>query len=145
MCPIKNAMFGVENTLDVGTQSIDLKKVKVLVVQTCPTLWDPMDCSPPSSSVHGILQIRILEWVAIPFSRESSWSRNQTQVSCIAGRSFIVWASREAPSIDLRSAKCQCVLSRLEKSDSNLQVLSHMAITFSTRFYKPACASVSRL
>ena len=38
MCPIKNAMFGVENTLDVGTQSIDLKKVKVLVVQTCPTL-----------------------------------------------------------------------------------------------------------
>ena len=141
----KNGMFGVENTLDVGTQSIDLKKVKVLVVQICPTLCDPMEGSPPSSSVHGILQIRILEWVAIPFSRESSWSRNQTPVSCTAGRSFIVWASREDPSIDLGSAKCQCVLSKLEKHDSNLQVLSHMAITFSTRFYNPACASVSRL
>jgi len=45
---------------------------KVLDNQSCPTLWDPMDCSPPGSSVHGILQARILEWVAIPFSRGSS-------------------------------------------------------------------------
>ena len=44
-------------------------KVKVLVAQSCPTLYDPMDCSPPSSSVHGIFQARILEWVAVPFSR----------------------------------------------------------------------------
>ena len=44
----------------------------VLVAQSCPTLCDPMDCSPPGSSIHGILQTRILEWVAIPFSRESS-------------------------------------------------------------------------
>ena len=44
----------------------------VLVTQSCPTLCDPMDCSPPDSSVHGILQARILEWVAIPFSRGSS-------------------------------------------------------------------------
>ena len=44
-------------------------KVKVLVAQSCPTLWDPMDYSPPGSSVRGILQARILEWVAIPFSR----------------------------------------------------------------------------
>ena len=51
-----------------------LKKVKLLVVQSCPTLCDPMDCSLPGSSVHGILQARILEWVAIPFSRESSHS-----------------------------------------------------------------------
>ena len=50
------------------------------------TLCDPMDCSLPGSSVHGILQARILEWVAIPFSRGSSQSRDQTQVSCIAGR-----------------------------------------------------------
>ena len=42
------------------------------VAQSCPTLWDPVDCSPPGSSVHGILQARILEWVAIFFSRESS-------------------------------------------------------------------------
>ena len=47
-------------------------KVKVLVVQSCPTLCDPMDCSPPGSSVRGILQARILQWVANPFSRVSS-------------------------------------------------------------------------
>ena len=47
---------------------------------------DPMDCSLPGSSVHGILQARILEWVAISFSRGSSWPRNRTPVSCIAGR-----------------------------------------------------------
>ena len=47
-------------------------KVKVLVIQLCPTLCDPMDCSPPGSSVHGILQLKIPEWVAIPFSRGSS-------------------------------------------------------------------------
>ena len=46
--------------------------VCVLVAQSCPTLCDPMDCSPPGSSVHEILQARILEWVAIPFSRGSS-------------------------------------------------------------------------
>ena len=47
-------------------------------------------------SVHEVLQARILEWVAIPFSRESSQPRNQTQVSCIAGEFFAVWATREA-------------------------------------------------
>ena len=65
-------------------------KVKVLVAQLCPTLCDPMDCSLPGSSVHGIFQARILEWVAIPFSRRSSQPRNQTQVSCVAGRFFTV-------------------------------------------------------
>ena len=55
-----------------------------------------MDCSPPGSSVHGILQARILEWVAISFSRGSSWPRNWTQVSCIAGRFLTYWATREA-------------------------------------------------
>ena len=54
-----------------------------------------MDCRPPSSSVHGILQARILEWVAISFSRGLSRPRDQTQVSCIAGGFFTVWASRE--------------------------------------------------
>ena len=60
---------------------------------------DPMDYSLPGSSVHGILQARILEWVAISFSRGSSLPKNQTQVSCIAGRFFTDWAMREAPSI----------------------------------------------
>ena len=61
-------------------------KVKVLVTQSCLTLCDPMDCSPSGSSVHGILQAGILEGVAISFSRGSSRPRDQTQISCIAGR-----------------------------------------------------------
>ena len=48
-----------------------MKVLKVLVAQSCPTLCDPMDCDPPGSSVHGILQARILEWLAVPFSRGS--------------------------------------------------------------------------
>ena len=54
------------------------------VAQLCPTLWDPLDCSPPGSSVRGILQARILEWVAISFFRGSSWPRDQTPTSCIS-------------------------------------------------------------
>ena len=64
----------------------------------CPTLWDPMGCSPPGSSVHGNLQARILEWVAISFSRGSSQPRDGTQVSRIAGRCFTLWATRETSS-----------------------------------------------
>ena len=55
-----------------------------------------MDCSLSGSSIHGILQAQVLEWMAISFSRGSSWSRNRTRVSHIAGRRFTVWASREA-------------------------------------------------
>ena len=78
-----------------------LFKVKVKeseVAQSCPTLFDPVDCSLPGSSVHGILQARILEWVAISFSRGSSWPRDQTQISHFAGRRFNLWATREALS-----------------------------------------------
>ena len=71
-------------------------KVKVLVAQLCLTLCDPMDCSLPGSSVLGILQARILEWIAIPFSRGSSQPRGRTGVSCIAGRFFTIWATRGA-------------------------------------------------
>ena len=55
------------------------------VSQSCPTLCDPMDCSLPGSSIHGLLQARVLEWVAISFSRGSSRPRDRTQVSCIPG------------------------------------------------------------
>ena len=65
-------------------QSYKTMKVKVSVIQSCLTLCDPTDCSPPGSSVHGILKARILEWVAIPSSRGSSQPRDRTQVSCIA-------------------------------------------------------------
>ena len=67
------------------------------VSQSCQTLCNPMDCSLSGSSVYGIFQARVLEWIAISFSRGSSRPRNQTQVSCIAGRCFTIWATREAP------------------------------------------------
>ena len=73
-----------------------MKKVKMLVIQSCPILRDPTDCNPTGSFVHGIFQAGILEWVAIPFSRGSSWPSDQTQATCIACRLFTIWASREA-------------------------------------------------
>ena len=69
-----------------------------LVTKSCPTLWDPVDCSLPGSFLHGILQARILEWVPISFSRGSSRTRDWTRVSGIAGRHFNLWATREAQS-----------------------------------------------
>ena len=74
-----------------------LQMLEVLVAQLCPTLCNPMDCSLPASSAHGVFQARILEWVAaIPFSRGSSQPRDQTRVSGIAGRYFTTWTTREA-------------------------------------------------
>ena len=69
---------------------------QVLVSQSCLALSDPMDCSPPGSSVRGILQARILERVATPFSKGSPRPRDQIRMSCIADRFFTVWAIREA-------------------------------------------------
>ena len=66
------------------------------VGQSCLTVCDPVHCSPPGSSIHGVLQARILEWVAVSFSRGSSQPRNRTHVSHIAGRRFNLWATREA-------------------------------------------------
>ena len=70
-------------------------------LQSCPTLWDSMDCSPSGSSVHGILQARILEWVAMPSSRESSQARDRNCVSYVSrfGRCFTTSAAWEAPLI----------------------------------------------
>ena len=74
----------------------DWKKVKVLVPQPCVTLCDPMNCSPPGSSLHGIFQTRILEWVAIHFSTGIFPAQDRNQVSCIAGEKkfFTSWATR---------------------------------------------------
>ena len=68
---------------------------KVLVIQSCLTLSDPTNCSHPGFSVCGILQARILERITIPFSTGSSRPRDWTQVSCIAGRFFTIWAIRQ--------------------------------------------------
>ena len=81
----------VDSTLCVDARSL----------QSCPTLCNPMDCSPPGSSVHGILQARILDWVAMPSSRGSFWPEDWTCISCIAGRFFTHWATWEVEIISL--------------------------------------------
>ena len=133
-----------QNTENISKKQLFQGKVKVKVAQLCPTLCNPMDCSLPGSSVHGILQarilvsvaipfcrgspkqglnrglqhcrwilyqlshqesLRILEWVACPFSRGSSWPRNRTRISCIAVRFFTSWATRKAPKARYTSTK----------------------------------------
>ena len=74
MCLLFNMLFESESESEVS--------------QSCLTLCDPMDCSLPGSSIHGIFQARVLEWVAVSFSRRSSQPRDQTQVSRITGRRF---------------------------------------------------------
>ena len=72
-----------------------VKSKVVSKAQSCLTLCDPMDCSLPGSSVHGIFQAIVLEWIAISFSRGSSQPRNRTRVSRIVDKRFTVWATRE--------------------------------------------------
>ena len=67
----------------------------MLVIQSCLTLCNYLDCRLPGSSVHGILQAKLLAWAAVPFSWISSWPRDQTWVSCIADRFFTIWTTRE--------------------------------------------------
>ena len=81
------------------------------VTKSCPTLFGtPMDCRPPGSSVNGISQARILKWVAISFSKGSSWPRDQTRVfcvSCIAGRFFTHWVIGEALTNELSTSSAK--------------------------------------
>ena len=71
--------------------------------QSCPTICDPMDCSLPCFSEHGIFPARVLEWVAISFSRVSSQPRNWTQVSHIVGRCFTHWVKKQKHGSNIRS------------------------------------------
>ena len=87
--------MNLENMLSEISQTQKNKYCEREVAQSCPTLWDPIDCSLPDSSVHGIFQAIVLEWIAISFSRGSSQPRARTRVSCIVDRCFTVWATRE--------------------------------------------------
>ena len=80
--------------------------MKALVTRSCLTLCDPTDCSPPGFSVLGILKARILEWIAVSYFMGASWSRDQTQVSCIAG--FPGGPSGKEPACQYRRHK-RCV------------------------------------
>ena len=112
--------------------------MKVLAAQSCLTLCDIMDWSPLGSSVHGILQARILEWAAIPFSRGSSWPRDQTcvsSVSCLADGFFTISTTWEAhaltnislfppPTILCSSSKSLTILDPTYKQDYAIFCLS---------------------
>ena len=101
------ALAGRLFTAGATWEAASPKCVCVLVAQSCPTLCNPMGCSQPSSTVHEILQARVLEWVAIPFSRGSSWPRDWTWVSLIWGKFFTIWATREAKKVGVKP--CECV------------------------------------
>ena len=108
--PSNNFLLSVFQMLCFSKQFIKItvlpscreRKGEVLVAQLCLTLCDSRDCSLPGSSVHGILQARILEWVTISFSKASSRSRVEPWVSCITGRFFTVWASKDSLIIHLK-------------------------------------------
>ena len=76
-----------------------MKESESEVTQSCSTLCDSMDCSLPGSSAHGIFQARVLEWLAISFSRGSSRPRDWTQISCIVGRRFPIWVTRKSKHV----------------------------------------------
>ena len=82
------------NMLQITIKSLPLLLFSHWVM---PTLCDPMDCSPPNSSVHGILQVKILEWLAISFSRGSSYLRDRTCISCTSRQILHSWPTRKAP------------------------------------------------
>ena len=88
----RTVLLRVENSVEMNALVSAIYELYVLclVIQLCLTLCDPMNCSLPGSSVHGILQTRILEWVVMPFSRGSSQPRDRTQVSRIVGGFFTV-------------------------------------------------------
>ena len=87
LCQAKNVLMNYPSFPFLGFWFVAL-----LVTKLCLTLCDPMDFSPPASSVHGILQARILQWVAMPFSRGSSWPRDWTHVFCIGRWVLYHWA-----------------------------------------------------
>ena len=83
------------------------KSVCVLVAQLCLILCDPMDCSPPGSSIHGISQARILEWVAVAFTRGSSWSRDQTHIQFNSDDHYLYYCGKSSsPHSQQKSLNC---------------------------------------
>ena len=120
------------------------KNVKVLVTWSCQILCDPMDCSPPGSSVHGIFQVRILLRVAISFSRGPSRPRDRTQVSCVAGNSL----RSEPPSEKVKVKVAQSCVSLCDPMDCSrpgfsvhgifqARILEWVAIPFLRRSSQP--------
>ena len=94
---------------NISKHSWLLQRIRKKESDSCDPMNYSLNFSQPGSSVHGILQVRILEWVAISFSTESSQTGNWTRVSCIAGRWFTNWAMREALLVKLPPANLVCL------------------------------------
>ena len=108
-----------------------LLESKSEVAQSCLTLCDPMDCSLPGSSIHGIFQARVLEWVAISFSRGSSWPRDRIPVSRVISRCFTVWATREV-LVQGRKRKNYCSIAMSSNLLSDLLLYRRGLISWQT-------------
>ena len=121
------ASHSIDNKLSIAEHR--LHRCKSL---GCVWFCDPVDCSPPGSSVHGILQARILEWVAMPSFRGSSWPRDWTQVSCIAGGFFAIWAPRKPnpnlspPVIHATAPNALAALAAFPSWDCNIWILPQL-------------------
>ena len=113
-------LFYQQQISEASLPRLSEKNLKSLT-QSCPTLCNPVDCSPPGSSVHGILQARILEWVAIWFSKGSSWAKDWTWVSCVAGGFFTIWAITLPEGVIIPSA----IQPRMESGCRNPQLSVH--------------------
>ena len=111
------------------------------LLQLCPTLYDPMDCRSPGPSVHGILQARILECVAVSFSRRSSWPRDWTCVSLtspgLAGMIFnnIVLVKWQCACHYINSCSCVCVLSHVFTTSWTVACWASLSVGFSKQEY----------
>ena len=105
----------------------------MFVTQLCLTLWNPMDCSTSGSFVHGYIHLRMLERIALLFSRVSSWSRDWTFVFCIAGRFFTIWITRESSKVTFTSVQfssvaqsCRTLCDPMNHSTPGLPVHHHL-------------------
>ena len=120
----------------------DWVKVKV---KSLSHVWlcDPMDCSLPGSSIQGIFQARILEWVAISLSRGSSWPRDRTQVSRIVGRRFTIWAAVKDLTVCFFALFCEFIISKLKKNQFIARILYPFSLYFHFNRKCPHCIPTS--
>ena len=123
--------MNLENTL------LNEEKKESEVAQSCPTLYDPMDCNLQGSSIHGIFQARILEWVAISFFRGFFQPRDWTRVSRIAGRRFTIWATKEAkwrkirwrkPNEEIPDTKSHVLYDFIQMKKANPEIESRLVL-----------------
>ena len=118
---------------------LKVKEVTVLVAQSGPTFCNPVNCSPPGSSVHRVLQTRKQEWVAIPFSRGSSQPRDWICVSCIAAGFFTIWATCWQSSNIFRTEKDEIETKQTSSPVDRTWFTGHSVMVKFLSYYK-ACS-----